>query len=118
MTERRDSLAERLRLALKHVPANGCPPKGVSAGDVLTIVDFAQSMDFMVNHFHLERMRIVRALGLQVEGPDADQDGYPDLAGILAARLDSMRGQIAYANERAWKAEERLSALQRPEAER
>lgn len=64
-------------------------------------------MDFMVQHLHRERMRMIRAIGLQVEGPDACEDGYPDLAFLVEEALRQARAEVAAANQRAWHAEKR-----------
>lgn len=109
--ERRVEIAARLRKLCKDAPANGRPPAGISAADVLAIADGFESLDYMVRHLCIERTRIVRAIGLQVEGPDADKDGYPDLAGDVEEMIASKNGQIAHAAVRANRAEEQLHKL-------
>ena len=103
MTEKRIDLARRLRDACEAAPANARVPKGITAADVRTVADAFLSMEFMVQHLHIERQRIIRAIGRQVEGPDADLDGYPDLAGLVEDRIADEVDKAAFAAKEMWR---------------
>ncbi len=107
MTEKRIDLARRLRDACEAAPANARVPNGITAADVRTVADAFLSMEFMVQHLHIERQRIIRAIGMQVEGPDADLDGYPDLAERVADRIASEASKAAMAAQKMWQMEQR-----------
>lgn len=94
--------AEAMVVALRKLPANGKAP--YSAGELAEVVDGYLSMHFMVQHLYRERFAIMQALGLQVDGPDADLDGYPDLAFLVSEALDGLKDDVAHANKKMWEA--------------
>lgn len=112
MTETRLSMAKRIRLLCEAAPANGRVPNGITAADVATIASGFESMEFMVQSLSIERERIIRMIGEQVDGPDACLDGYPDLADLVADFEHSHRAQVAWANQQMWKREKAASTVE------
>lgn len=100
MADSRVPLARRLAEQCRAKPANGVSPG--SAGEVLTIAEAFLSMEFIVQHLYIERERVIRAIGMQVDGPDADLDGYPDLAGLVEQFAHQERAKAALAAQQMW----------------